>query len=162
MLGKRYKISFFYAVTLIVCGVALAAVGELEADALSSIGIMLTLGVSFLSSLKSVLSSKFLSKIGFHPMDLLTRMAGYATLQLLFCAWAFGEIDTLFVDMHSMNPQQIYWLVSALLANGFFAFALNFTNFMTTNKTSALTVTIGTFRRWICGSSCHVPLATCF
>eukprot|EP01121_Diplochlamys_sp_Union-15-3_P021525 TRINITY_DN8750_c0_g1_i1.p1 TRINITY_DN8750_c0_g1~~TRINITY_DN8750_c0_g1_i1.p1 ORF type:complete len:124 (-),score=12.64 TRINITY_DN8750_c0_g1_i1:68-439(-) len=43
----------------------------------------------------------------------------------------------------ALQPTDKFWALLSLLMNGFFAFFLNFSNFMTTKLTSALTVTIG-------------------
>ena len=147
ILGKTYSRAYFLVVALIMGGVALASLGEVEFHML---GFLLTVLVCFLSSTKSVVSQKFLvGKLKFHPFELLMRMASLAAVQMALLTyileadaisewWRVRTTDAL--PDTAMDTQQFMLL---LAANGAMAFFLNYTNFMTTQKTSALTVTIG-------------------
>lgn len=161
LLHKRYRLRHFQAVLLVVLGVALAAGGELGADAVTwvrSCGPLLTpvefltgyhnqAGVGFtglaclLSSLKAVWSSKYLHSLQYHPMQLLSAVSAYASIQMVVVAWVTGELDALWHTYDTHYPPLQMGLI--LLANGVLAFMLNLANFMTTKKTSALTVTVG-------------------
>jgi uncharacterized membrane protein len=81
VLGKRYASTYYWTILLIIVGVALASIGELE---FHFVGFLLTVLVCFLSSLKSVVSQKFLvGKLQFHPFELLQRMSWLSALQML-------------------------------------------------------------------------------
>lgn len=135
-LGKRYDKVYFYTIGLVVLGVGMASYGEVN---FSTKGFIFTILVCFLSSLKSVLSSKFLvGNLKFHPFDLLYRMSTYAVVQLFLGVIIFEREDI-------MEWWSTYgdWRFTVLLSfNGLMAFLLNWCNFMTTKMTSALTVTV--------------------
>jgi drug/metabolite transporter (DMT)-like permease len=146
VLGKKYSSSYYWTILLIVIGVALASAGEVE---FHFVGFLLTVLVCFLSSLKSVVSQKFLvGKLNFHPFVLLQRMSWMSAAQMLVMSlllektamqdwWKVHDTDA--IAGQGLDRVQFALL---LLANGAMAFLLNYTNFMTTKKTSALTVTV--------------------
>lgn len=146
VLGKSYASSYYWTILVIVLGVALASAGEVE---FHLVGFLLTVLVCFLSSLKSVVSQKFLvGKLNFHPFVLLQRMSWLSAVQMLVFSLALEKAgleewwrvnDTDAAEGERLNRTQFALL---LLANGAMAFLLNYTNFMTTKKTSALTVTV--------------------
>jgi len=136
ILHKSYARVYFYTVGLVVVGVALASYGEVD---FHFMGFCFTVLVCFLSSLKSVLSSKFLvGNLKFHPFDLLYRMSSWAILQL-FIAMVIMEREELDAWWTAHGSWKFAFLLSL---NGFMAFFLNWCNFMTTKMTSALTVTV--------------------
>ena len=136
LLQKRYTRPEIMSLVPLVFGVAIASIGEVEFHML---GFMLTVLVCFLSSLKSVLTSKFLSNsYRLHPLDLLRRMSLYAFFLLLPLVWIIERPHML--DEWKGNGDPFSYFV--LLVSGFMAFALNISNFETTKKTSALTVTV--------------------
>ncbi|KAI8835574.1 hypothetical protein BC829DRAFT_426275 [Chytridium lagenaria] len=75
----------------------------------------------------------------FHPLDLLSRMSGAATLQCLLVSWWSGELKDVFTlyhpPSHVLTTQRAYWkslfaaLTAGLLLNGVLAFFLNFVSF---------------------------------
>lgn len=146
VLGKSYSSNYYWTILLIILGVALASIGELE---FHFVGFLLTVLVCFLSSLKSVVSQKFLvGKLQFHPFELLQRMSWLSALQMLIMSlimekdaisewWRANYTDA--AVGQGLDSTQFALL---LLANGAMAFLLNYANFMTTKKTSALTVTV--------------------
>jgi len=147
LLGRTYERAYYWVVALIVFGVALASAGEVEFHVF---GFVATVLVCFLSSTKSVMAQKFLvGKLKFHPFELLQRMSLLAALQMALLAY-FIEYDYIrdwwrikseFAADVGDNSAQTSFLVRLAL-NGVLAFFLNYTNFMTTKKTSALTVTV--------------------
>lgn len=76
----------------------------------------------------------------FHPFDLLMRMSFIASIQLLIWGYLLGELGGFNKWLNDVNSKLS--LLFVLLLNGFIAFLLNITNFITTKKTSALTVTV--------------------
>jgi drug/metabolite transporter (DMT)-like permease len=143
LLGKSYTRQYYYIIGLVCFGVTIASLGEVEFNAL---GFSLTLLVCFLSSLKSVMTNKFLvGKLQFHPFELLFRMSSLASIQMAIVGWWLesedvGEWWSVVSDEEGSIDPQAFGL--ALAANGAMAFLLNYSNFMTTKKTSALTVTV--------------------
>lgn len=136
ILGKNYDRVYYYTIGVICVGVGFASAGEVDFVVK---GFVFTVLVCFLSSLKSVLSSKFLvGSLKFHPFDLLYRMSFYAIFQLALGVFISERQDI--VDWWEINGG---WRFAVLLSfNGFMAFFLNWCNFMTTKMTSALTVTV--------------------
>jgi drug/metabolite transporter (DMT)-like permease len=153
VLGKSFESIYYGVVTLIVVGVALASYGEVEFHVF---GFLLTLLVCFLSSLKSVTSQRFLvGKLKFHPFDLLLRMSWMAAVQMALLSLVFERegILTWWAQRHAAPTDDddgtslasgngMLFFALSLTLNGSLAFFLNYTNFMTTKKTSALTVTV--------------------
>jgi len=142
ILGKKYKSNYFYAIAFVVIGVAMASLGEVK---FHMFGFIMTIIVCLLSSIKSVLSSKFLSGWNFHPMEFLLYMSFHALYQMLLVGYLVGEhhkIVNVWWPYQEKYKTQLF-ATMVLLGNGFMAFFLNFTNFMTTKKLSALTVTVG-------------------
>eukprot|EP01120_Amphizonella_sp_Union-15-10_P001334 TRINITY_DN113_c0_g2_i1.p1 TRINITY_DN113_c0_g2~~TRINITY_DN113_c0_g2_i1.p1 ORF type:complete len:339 (-),score=46.89 TRINITY_DN113_c0_g2_i1:29-1045(-) len=142
LLGKGYNKYYLYSVSMVVVGVGLASFGE-DKSQFNILGFTLTVLVCFLSALKSVLSQKFLAQM-FHPMDLLSRMTTYSVVFMFILGNVTGEHQAILNDWWPKIQEQHaeLWGISSLLLNGFLAFLLNFCNFVTTKKTSALTVTI--------------------
>lgn len=149
ILHKHYARAYYYIIALVMVGVALASYGELEFHML---GFLLTLLVCFLSSLKSVMSAKFLvGKLRFHPFELLYRMSSLASLQMAILSF-FLESDGVREWWHAHDDQQTYAEVehgmnhahfaTMVLINGVMAFFLNYSNFMATKNSSALSVTV--------------------
>lgn len=137
LLNKRYSLKHYLAIFLIVVGVILASLGEVEFHLTGFVSVVL---VCFLSALKSVLSNKFLiGSMSFHPFVLLYYMSLFSFLQLYVISIVIGELQ-----------DAVYWwlengsagLFIFLLTNSLFAFLLNVSNFYTNQKTSALTVTV--------------------
>jgi solute carrier family 35 (GDP-fucose transporter), member C1 len=94
-----------------------------------------------LSSLKSVFSAKYLTTLHYHPMQLLSKMAAYACVQMLILSWWTGEFDAILITYEQQSNPMLFFMI--LFSNGVMAFMLNLANFATTKKTSALTVTVG-------------------
>ncbi len=138
ILGKSYSREYLASVIFVMMGVGLASYGEVDFHV---VGFLLTIFVCFLSSLKSVLSNMFLEKED-HPFDLLYRMSTLACIQLVFAAALFGEFGKIgqWREEHpEIEPSRFFFFA---IINGLIAFSVNFSNFQTTKKTSALTVTV--------------------
>lgn len=125
---------------MVIIGVGTASISEINFKLL---GFMFVVIVCFLSSLKSVMTNKFLVQKGmrFHPFDLLHRMS-WLSVGYLAILW-----------IATLEPVGLYtwWIAEgngtiklcfSLALNGFMAFFLNVANFFFTKHTSALTVTI--------------------
>jgi drug/metabolite transporter (DMT)-like permease len=138
VLGRRYSRNHFVAVALVVAGVLLATYSTLD---FHPVGFAFTVTVCFLSSLKSVVTNKFLVSAGlrFHPFDLLRKMASLSLVHLLVLWVLTGEAWRV-VDWVAENGTARF--VTVIGVNAFMAFFLNVTNFFFTKLTSALTVTI--------------------
>jgi drug/metabolite transporter (DMT)-like permease len=136
ILSKTYERVYFYTIGLVVFGVGLASYGEVE---FHYVGFLWTIVVCFLSSLKSVMSAKFLvGSLKLHEFDLLQRMSTYAIPQLLFFSVILERNEI--IEWWGANGGMTFALLLSM--NGIMAFLLNWCNFMTTKKTSALTVTV--------------------
>lgn len=156
LLRSKYSNQHYSIIMMVVVGVSLASLGEIHFVWVSNfdlllisivllmvlkVGFLLTLLVCFLSSLKSVLTSLLMSgSHSFHPFDLLMKMSFIASIQLLIWGYLLGEIEGLNKWLNNMNSKISLFFM--LLLNGVIAFLLNITNFITTKKTSALTVTV--------------------
>jgi drug/metabolite transporter (DMT)-like permease len=137
ILGKHYSLKHYLSIFLVVVGVVLASLGEVEFHTIGFIAVVL---VCFLSALKSVLSNKFLvGAMSFHPFVLLYYMSSYSFIQLYFISIIIGEFQDA-ISWWSVNGSM--GLICFLLVNSIFAFLLNVSNFYTNQKTSALTVTV--------------------
>lgn len=75
-------------------------------------------------------------------MQILSQMASYACIQMLAVACWYGELDAIGAAWRDENTDLVY-VALVLALNGTMAFLLNYANFATTKKTSALTVTVG-------------------
>jgi len=138
LLGKRYTHLHVIAVAVVVFGVSMATYGDLQFHML---GFVLTVLGCFLSAAKSITSSIYLvGDLKFHPIELAFRMSAFAAAQMAVLAYCFGEFEEL------AGNWEHYWnhpnLTSMLCVNGLMAFLLNYSNFMFTRSTSALTVTV--------------------
>lgn len=141
ILGKTFSSAHVFTVGLVIVGVALATYGDLE---FTWVGFILTVTGCVLSSLKSITTSIFLvGDLKFHPMELILRMSSFAIPQMVILAYLYGETHKIF----GLGPEQEGFdfypaILAALAVNGIMAFSLNFSNFMFTKSTSALTVTV--------------------
>lgn len=138
ILEKRYTINHILTVFLVVIGVLIATATTVE---FHPIGFAFTILVCFLSSLKSVMTNKFLVSKGLklHPFDLLNRMSTYSIIHLGLTSLCTGEFINA-VNWFADNATPKFLFVLAI--NAFMAFFLNVCNFFFTKLTSALTVTI--------------------
>lgn len=131
----RYPTPVVRTVILICLSVMLATYGEVD---LHLVGTLVAFGGCALSALKSVMTKRYLSTT-VHPLELLAKMSMMAFFQMAFLAWLVGDFEPW------MRFDSGYWnteLILVLLINGAMAFALNYSNFMFTKTTSALTVTV--------------------
>lgn len=114
ILKKTYSDKlYFISVFLVIVGVALASYGEMDFHLW---GFMMVILVCFLSSLKSVMSNKFLvGNLKFHPFDLLVRMSSLSLIQLLSFSFFTGELQAM-MDWWSENGTT--QMASALALNG--------------------------------------------
>lgn len=138
ILDKKYTIKHYTTVFLVVVGVLIATATTVE---FHPVGFAFTVLVCFLSSLKSVMTNKFLVSKGLklHPFDLLNRMSTYSILHLGVTALCTGELANAMVWFaDNATPKFLF----TLFVNAFMAFFLNVCNFFFTKLTSALTVTI--------------------
>lgn len=138
ILDKKYSINHYLTVFLVVIGVLIATATTVE---FHPTGFLFTVLVCFLSSLKSVMTNKFLVSKGLklHPFDLLNRMSTFSILHLgltSVCTGEFANAVAWFADNASSK------FLFVLFLNAFMAFFLNVCNFFFTKLTSALTVTI--------------------
>lgn len=141
LLGKRYSVSKVLAVICVCIGVCLATYGKLKGHVF---GVVVGFASCLVSSGKSVVAAVLLKKKDDKdaPLLLLHQMSLFSTVQLLIVSSLSGEVSSLL--QHA--PWSGY-LGNLLLLNGMTAFALNFTNFALTQRTSPLSVTIaGNFK----------------
>eukprot|EP01130_Rhizamoeba_saxonica_P011181 TRINITY_DN462_c0_g1_i1.p1 TRINITY_DN462_c0_g1~~TRINITY_DN462_c0_g1_i1.p1 ORF type:complete len:299 (+),score=31.28 TRINITY_DN462_c0_g1_i1:253-1149(+) len=142
ILAKTYEKKYLYSVVLVCIGVCIASFSEAN---IHSGGLFMVFLVCLLSSSKTVVTQKFMQgKMKFHPFDLINRLSFFAFFQMFAISIALGETSSI-VDEYfgagkeESDPQTMLCL---LAMNGIMAFSLNVSNFITTKKTSALTVTV--------------------
>ena len=98
-------------------------------------GLVVTALAILFSSLKGVLSSKFLSDLNLHPIDLVLYQAPLSAIWCAIAMFTTGEVAVLMSqDLTSQLPS---FVVSSVLA-----FALNVASFYTNRATSALTMSV--------------------
>ncbi|GBP93748.1 Solute carrier family 35 member E1 homolog [Eumeta japonica] len=88
LLGERPSSGVLLALALIVCGVCVASLTELQFDMLG-MGAALTAAV--LISLQHIYSKQVMREWSLHPLRLLERVSGGAALVLLAPVWAWME-----------------------------------------------------------------------
>jgi len=137
-LGTKYNKYHISTIGLVVIGVAMATMGEHSTE-FNPLGFTLTLIVCCLSSCKSVLTQKFIKQFSFHPMDILNRLSGWAFINMTIAAFLLGEHSRLLKDW---APEASMLEYGILALNGFLAFLLNYSNFMASQTTSAVVITI--------------------
>mmetsp|Transcript_1335 Transcript_1335/g.2532 ORF Transcript_1335/g.2532 Transcript_1335/m.2532 type:complete len:354 (-) Transcript_1335:561-1622(-) len=145
ILQKNFSTRVKLCLAPTLCGVALAAYGEVEFHVIGS--ALTTLGC-FFAALKAVLSNKFLTgNYKLHPLDLLSRIAPLAFLELIPFIIFMGEAKRLAVEWQFyMNFRDL----SLILASAFAALALNYASFKFSQATSALTVCLAGNMRDVC------------
>ncbi|KAJ3085476.1 UAA transporter [Quaeritorhiza haematococci] len=90
LFGRRRTYETYASLAMVIMGVSLACVGELE---FSLLGFLLTLLGVLLSSIKGIATNFILvGNLKMHPLELLRRMAGLSFFQCLFMAWLSGEV----------------------------------------------------------------------
>ncbi|KAJ5066191.1 solute carrier family 35 member e4 [Anaeramoeba ignava] len=139
ILKKKFTPSHYRSVFIVIIGVILSSFTEFD---FHWIGFLLTLFVSFLSSLKSIITAKLLwdPNVGFHPLYFLFTISFFASIQLFIIIFLTGEAKLVFI--HFLNVHNPFQIVFSLLLSSLIAFLLNFSNFMSTKTTSPLTVNI--------------------
>ena len=119
----------------------MAAFGDYE---YTSLGFLITLLGSFLSSLKGILTHQLqLGKMRLHPLDLILRMSVYSCFQCLVYSSLSGELQKVkWSLLKSGEEGGTGGLILALMLNGCMAFFLNVSSFVANRKTSALSMSV--------------------
>eukprot|EP01089_Gocevia_fonbrunei_P006908 TRINITY_DN1791_c0_g1_i2.p1 TRINITY_DN1791_c0_g1~~TRINITY_DN1791_c0_g1_i2.p1 ORF type:complete len:255 (-),score=30.40 TRINITY_DN1791_c0_g1_i2:43-807(-) len=137
ILGKSTGMKQILSIIPICFGVILTVRGEIE---LTVLGLIITAVGTFLSSLKVVLTNKFLvGTYKLNPLDLLLRIAPAAFLQMVVMIY-FMEYDRLkehYDELVNIN------VLSLIFLSGIMACLLNVTNFYANLKTSPVALTVG-------------------
>lgn len=126
-----------YTVLPIVFGVALTFYGDLSYTA---IGAFYTLFCVLLAALKSVTAQELLTgDLKLHEIDLLSKMAPLALLQIGFLALISGEVAEIYDRWGELSVTAAPQVV---LLSGLLSFTLNVSSFIANKTTSALTLSI--------------------
>ncbi|KAI8833920.1 hypothetical protein BC829DRAFT_407495 [Chytridium lagenaria] len=144
--GKKIANQNVYlSLMMVIAGVALATLGEYE---FSIPGLLMTLLGVLLSSLKGICTNRLLvGTLHFHPLDLLRRMSGLATLQCLLVAWWSGELSAFqrFISpmMVTIGLRSVHCGVDGgVVGEWGLAFFLNLVSFMANRRVGALSMTV--------------------
>lgn len=73
------------------------------------------------------------------PMQLLSRMTPLALVQMIFCAFAFGEVSNLYANWEVLKGGTALYVVAL---TGVGSFSLNLTSLQANKVTSPLTLSI--------------------
>ncbi|TDL19540.1 TPT-domain-containing protein [Rickenella mellea] len=158
LLHTRYSSPKLFSLLPVVVGVGFATYGDYYFTAW---GLTLTLSGTFLAALKTVVTNILQStntgsatssdlrtvhnsvmlslRLQMSPLDLLTRMSPLAFIQCAIFAHLSGELQR--VRRYSAHEMTAFKM-SALLVNGFLAFALNIVSFTANKKVGALSMTV--------------------
>lgn len=127
------------AVLPVVIGVMMATYGDLT---YSNLGLAFTILCIIFASLKVVISGALLTgSLKLHPIDLIHKIAPFATIQCGLLSFFSGEISEILTQWKKENCRRLT-VVLLLLISGICAFILNITSFMTNKLTSPLTLCI--------------------
>eukprot|EP01091_Cochliopodium_minus_P016010 TRINITY_DN5863_c0_g1_i1.p1 TRINITY_DN5863_c0_g1~~TRINITY_DN5863_c0_g1_i1.p1 ORF type:complete len:342 (-),score=18.37 TRINITY_DN5863_c0_g1_i1:96-1121(-) len=134
ILHKRYSINYIQGIVLVVIGVGISSYGGTEVTA---VGLIITLLVCFLSSLKGVASSALL-EYKIEPIQFSQMMSISSMFQMLIFSYLSGELHEI------MSTRKYHTWVYALIltVNGTLAFLLNLANFSFIKQSSALSLTV--------------------
>ncbi|KAL1919439.1 uncharacterized protein VTP21DRAFT_2132 [Calcarisporiella thermophila] len=139
-LQKSYSPEIYISLVPVVLGVVFATFGDYN---YTPVGCFLTVLGTLLAALKTVATNRVqVGRFKLHPLDLLLRMSPLAFLQTMIYAQISGELADLRLFLRAIEPEAVYPLASALLANGVIAFFLSVVSFTANKKTSALTMTV--------------------
>lgn len=167
-LGKKQAAEKYSSLALVIAGVCIATLGELD---FSTLGFVLTIIGVFLSSIKGIVTNVILvGNLKLHPLDLLRRMAMLSFFQCILISYLSGELDEyytfyevrhqgngvgmgswkldtesdswVFTPGESFNPVSDHYMFLALFMNGLLAFLLNAISFISNKRTSALSMTV--------------------
>ncbi|CAN0056653.1 unnamed protein product [Scytosiphon promiscuus] len=148
MFGKSFSRARKLAVVPIVMGVIMACYPDPNHpknqshthDSIRVLGVAVTVFCVFLSGLKNVLSGEMLTgEMKMPPMQLLSRMTPLALVQMVFCAFAFGEVNDLASNWEVLKGGTALYVVAL---TGIGSFSLNLTSLQANKVTSPLTLSI--------------------
>ena len=126
-----------YTVLPIVLGVALTFYGDLSYTA---VGAFYTLLCVLLAALKSLSAEQLLTgDLKLHEIDLLSKMAPLALLQIGFLALVSGEVAEIYDRWGELSVTAAPQVV---LLSGLLSFTLNVSSFIANKTTSSLTLSI--------------------
>ena len=138
LLNQKYNKQQVAACMVICVGVALSCFGELG---LTLQGLIYTLLGCVLSSSKSISIKMVLSgKFTLQSADLLARISPFSAMEMFALACFKGEPTKMLDKTTKYDPS--IWCILGAIISGCMAYFLNLTNFLATNYTSPLTVTI--------------------
>lgn len=126
-----------YAVVPIVIGVVLTFYGDVS---FTAVGAFYTLLCVLLAALKSVVAGELLTgDLKLHEIDLLSKMAPLALIQIGTVALLTGEVSEIFSRWDELSGTAAPQVV---LMSGFLSFTLNVSSFIANKVTSALTLSV--------------------
>ncbi|CAN0149079.1 unnamed protein product [Pylaiella littoralis] len=139
MFAKTFSRARKLAVLPIMVGVMMACYGD-AAKTVGVLGLVVTVLCVVLSGLKNVLSGEMLTgDMKMPPMQLLSRMAPLALLQMVFFACAFGEVADLMNSWDELKGGTVLYVVGI---TGLGSFSLNLCSLQANKVTSPLTLSI--------------------
>lgn len=138
ILGSTFSSRLIVSVIPVCLGVGLTVYKNQEFD----LAAILVLGVGiFLAALKGVMTSKYLSEYdAMHPVEFLLKISPLSFVLLVVLGTIQGETRRIIEKQYLEQLTPTVWI--CVFATGFFAFVLNWTNFIVTKATSPLTVSV--------------------
>eukprot|EP00752_Nemacystus_decipiens_P009258 g8271.t1 len=138
MFGKSFSRARKLAVVPIMVGVMMACYGDMGTFGVA--GVLVTVFMAVMSGMKNVLSGEMLTgDIKMPPLQLLSRMAPLALVQMAVSAFAFGETADLASHWDDLKGGSVLYVV---LATGIGSFSLNLCSLQANKVTSPLTLSI--------------------
>eukprot|EP00903_Cladosiphon_okamuranus_P019395 g17833.t1 len=138
MFGKSFSRARKLAVLPIMVGVMMACYGDM--GAFGWVGVIVTVFCVVMSGMKNVLSGEMLTgDIKMPPLQLLSRMAPLALVQMALMAFAFGEVADLSNHWGELKGGSTLYVV---LVTGIGSFSLNLCSLQANKVTSPLTLSI--------------------
>lgn len=138
ILGSTFSFRLILSVIPLCLGVGLTVYKNQEFD----LAAIIVLGVGIvLAALKGVITSKYLSEYNsMHPVEFLMRICPLSFILLVVLSTVQGETSRIMEKYYLEQLTPMAWICAFM--TGFFAFVLNWTNFIVTRATSPLTVSV--------------------
>lgn len=138
LFGKSFSRARKLAVVPIMVGVIMACYGDM--GTFGVMGVAVTVFCVVMSGMKNVLSGEMLTgDIKMPPLQLLSRMAPLALVQMTCSAFAFGEVSELSSHWEELKGGYTLYVV---LVTGIGSFSLNLCSLQANKVTSPLTLSI--------------------
>ncbi|CBJ32541.1 conserved unknown protein [Ectocarpus siliculosus] len=144
--GKTFSRARKLAVLPIVAGVIMACYPDSASDSnpearpFRAVGVIVTVFCVMLSGLKNVVSGEMLTgDIKMPPLQLLSRMAPLALVQMAVGALALGEVSSLVANWREIREG---WALYGVAITGVGSFSLNLCSLQANKVTSPLTLSI--------------------